>query len=138
MADVIQPLLATALQEGRTMLAPLRPLPTKTTGYRHRLRRAAKAMGVVIAVIGGAAACGGGPPSPGVASLGEGTGTIAGPASPNNSATYEQDEIAYAQCIRTHGDPSFPDPNSQGEFAHPPNSSSASKTCGHLLPNVTQ
>jgi hypothetical protein len=66
------------------------------------------------------AACGGG-------SAAGGPGT---PQSPYQQA------LAYAQCMRAHGDPGFPDPNSQGLFPHPagPQYQSASRTCGHLLP----
>jgi len=69
-----------------------------------------------------AAACGGGPP-PG-----------AGPG--NGQAPYQQ-ALAYARCIRAHGDPGFPDPTSQGLFPHPPGAQyqSATRACEHLLPS---
>jgi hypothetical protein len=39
--------------------------------------------------------------------------------------------------MRTHGDPGFPDPDSQGLFPHPAGVQyrSASMACGHLLPS---
>jgi hypothetical protein len=48
--------------------------------------------------------------------------------------------VAYAQCMRTHGEPNWPDPASDGNFAGNINTStarylSANGTCGHLLPN---
>jgi hypothetical protein len=57
--------------------------------------------------------------------------------------------LAYAECMRSHGVPSFPDPNAQGGFAIQggPGSSlnpgsatfqAADKTCRHLLPNDGQ
>jgi hypothetical protein len=56
-----------------------------------------------------------------------------------------QKALAYAQCMRGHGQPQFPDPNSQGNFLLPastqgsPNSAafvSANKACQHLLPKT--
>ncbi len=75
-----------------------------------------------------AAACGGsGRPS--------GSPTAAGPAA-------YQGALAYAQCMRSHGEPGFPDPGSKGLFAnlgpvdmHSLQYRSASKACGHLLPS---
>ncbi len=48
--------------------------------------------------------------------------------------------VAYAQCMRTHGEPNWPDPASNGNFADTINTStaqylSANGACGHLLPN---
>jgi hypothetical protein len=73
-----------------------------------------------------AAACGGG-----------GTSSTAG------GSTYYQKAVAYAQCMRSHGLPSFPDPDSQGQF--PPVQEgrngvsqqavqSAQNSCRHLQP----
>ena len=63
-----------------------------------------------------------------------GTPTGAGPA---NGQTPYQQALAYARCMRAHGDPGFPDPNSQGLFPHPagPQYQSATSTCAHLLPS---
>jgi hypothetical protein len=54
-------------------------------------------------------------------------------------APYQQ-ALAYAQCMRSHGEASFPDPTSEGVFngigntdPNSPQYLSASKTCGHLL-----
>jgi hypothetical protein len=68
-----------------------------------------------------AAACGSGPP--------------AGPG-PGSGQTPYQQALAYARCMRAHGDPGFPDPSSQGLFPHPAGAQyqSASNACGHLLP----
>ena len=68
-----------------------------------------------------AAACGGGQP---------------GAGSPGALTPYQQ-AVAYAHCMRTHGDPGFPDPNSQGLFPHPAGTryQSATSACGHLLPS---
>jgi hypothetical protein len=43
-----------------------------------------------------------------------GSGSTAGGGSSTSSAY--QKALTYAQCIRAHGIPDFPDPNSQGEF----------------------
>ena len=56
-------------------------------------------------------------------------------------ASYSQ-ELAFANCMRGHGEPSFPDPNSDGVFSLngiDPNSSQyrqAQTACQHLLPKV--
>lgn len=58
-----------------------------------------------------------------------------GASAPASQTPYQQ-AVAYAQCMRSHGDPGFPDPNSQGLFPHPagPQYQSATSTCDHLLP----
>jgi hypothetical protein len=57
-------------------------------------------------------------------------------------STNYQKAVAYAQCMRAHGAPRWPDPNSQGVFIstlanradfHAP--ASANRACQHLLPN---
>jgi hypothetical protein len=85
-------------------------------GRRRRVRLAPPviACGVAVAV----AACGAGPPAGGA----------------SGGSPYQQ-ALAYARCMRGHGDPGFPDPNSRGLFPHPagPQYGSATRTCGHLL-----
>ena len=94
------------------------------SGGRNRRRRAG--VGILATALAGiavlAAACGGGPP----AGAGSGTG----------QTPYLQ-ALAYARCMRAHGDPGFPDPDSQGLFPDPagPQYQSASRACGHLLPS---
>lgn len=103
-----------------------------TGGGRGRQRRA----GVLAAAAAGiallAAACGGG---------GSSTGASAAGSTPYQKA------VAYAQCIRSHGQPGWPDPNSQGNFLitgsnhvdpHSPRFASANKACERLLPNGGQ
>jgi hypothetical protein len=52
--------------------------------------------------------------------------------------------LAYAQCMRSHGVPNFPDPNGQGEIQgngiNPasPSFQAADKDCRHILPNGGQ
>jgi hypothetical protein len=74
-----------------------------------------------------AAACGGG-----------GSSAAAG-------TTAYQKAVAYAQCMRSHGAPNWPDPNSKGMFIQSPANradfqapASADKACRHLLPNGGQ
>jgi hypothetical protein len=66
-----------------------------------------------------------------------GSGSTTGPS------TAYQKALAYAQCIRAHGAPDYPDPNSQGQFVIPNGSSNSSfvhvsaaalKACQSLLP----
>jgi hypothetical protein len=79
----------------------------------------------------------------GAALLGAACGSSSSPALAGQTAY--QEALAYAQCMRVHGEPQFPDPNSQGNFLLPastggtPNSAafvSANKACQHLLPKT--
>lgn len=58
-------------------------------------------------------------------------------AGPGRGQTPYQQALAYAACMRAHGDPGFPDPSSQGLFPHPagPQYRAATTACGHLLPS---
>jgi hypothetical protein len=61
---------------------------------------------------------------------------------PAQSAQKIADEVKWAQCMRSHGLPSFPDPNSQGEFdsskfnESTPTFKSASNACQSLMNRV--
>jgi hypothetical protein len=61
---------------------------------------------------------------------------------PTQSATKIAAEVEWAQCMRTHGLPSFPDPNSQGAFdsskfdENTPAFQSASDACQSLMKNL--
>lgn len=64
--------------------------------------------------------------------------------SPSATGSANSKALAYARCVRSHGVPSFPDPNSAGEFnkttvarlaASNSQYQTASQTCSHLLPN---
>jgi hypothetical protein len=76
-----------------------------------------------------AAACGGGSPT--------------ASATPGSQAYY-QDAVAYAQCMRSHGEPGFPDPQPNGDLLidgqkdHLNGSlmNSANRACQHLLPKT--
>ena len=95
-----------------------------TRGSGGRLRRAGALAGITLLL----AACGGGRSS-----------TAAG-------LTNYQKALAFSECMRSHGLPDYPDPNSQGgilisngsETGTPQQFASASKACDHLLPNGGQ
>jgi hypothetical protein len=91
-----------------------------------------------------AAGCGSGSSSPSVASITTATTsttttTSAGTTSPQAGA------VAYAECVRSHGVPGWPDPTSDGHFdkaklrllGNGPRLRSATLACGHLLPPET-
>jgi hypothetical protein len=79
-----------------------------------------------------AAACSGSPPP-------------TGPGGSTNAAgSANSQALAYARCVRSHGVPNFPDPNSAGEFgkttlqqlaASNSQFQTATQACGHLLPS---
>jgi hypothetical protein len=94
----------------------------------NRLRRAA-VFALAAGIAGLVAACGGGP------------ATTAGPVGGADFRT----ALAYAACMRAHGAPNWPDPNSAGQFLKTrANRASfaapapAYRTCQHLLPNGGQ
>jgi hypothetical protein len=84
-----------------------------------------------------AAGCGGDGGSPGVASVD--SSTTASEASTQNGP------VAFSRCMRAHGLPGFPDPESSGEIpkpqvvaaakANPSKFTTAQAGCNHLLPN---
>ena len=68
-----------------------------------------------------------------------------GTSADSSTSTAYQKALAYAQCIRAHGVPDYPDPNSQGQFvipngaSAPPSvspavASAANEACQKLLP----
>jgi hypothetical protein len=80
------------------------------------------------------------------AACGGGSGTAAGSsASPSATSTYAK-EVAYAQCMRSHGVPNFPDPDSNGQFdingnsinLHSAQVQSAQNACKSLSPLLGQ
>jgi hypothetical protein len=60
--------------------------------------------------------CSGGSSAPGVASLGSST-----KATTSSSKGSSANPLVYAACMRSHGEPDFPDPDSSGGFAMPSN-----------------
>ncbi len=69
-------------------------------------------------------------------------GSGAGGSAAAGTTDYQK-ELAFSQCMRAHGEPGFPDPQSNGDLlinAKKDNlngalMNSASKACQHLLPN---
>jgi hypothetical protein len=122
--------------------------------------RARSALGLIAVLAGvgfGLSACGGESPSPGVASAGPTTTTTQARSlaagNRNNTTSKYRAELAYVDCMRSNGVPSFPDPTADGtlnvDFATggkggTPGSSglnrnsaqyiSADSTCRRLLP----
>lgn len=104
---------------------------------------------LLVAIPLGAAACGGGSTGSHVAQLGS-TTTQPGAASssPNaggsrSSYSPTSQPLAFSHCMRSHGVPNFPDPNSSGVWpksqvelaAGNPRFQTATQGCGHLLPD---
>ncbi len=98
--------------------------------------RRALAVVAVAAAAPLAVACGGSASSAG-GSSGPGAGTASAPPA------YLAQVLAYSRCMRTHGIPGFPDPDSTGHFNKAtlrglPISAArlraANNACGHLLP----
>jgi hypothetical protein len=111
---------------------------TAPPGTEHRrtgIRQASLLAGLV-AVTLGVVACGSRSPNPPVAHLGSSAPAASGSSSaghPHKSA------VAYAQCIRSHGVPNWPDPDEHGHFNAKPDLASpqlraALKACKDLLP----
>jgi hypothetical protein len=120
---------------------------------RRRFPRAAVTAGVVLAVGIAVVGCGGGSSSSRVAHLSTSTsGGLAesgGSSPPESNTSIQQKMVAYAQCMRTHGVPNFPDPTSAGAiskeaaisaFKEVSNSQveTAQTACQHLQPNGGQ
>ena len=108
-----------------------------------RLRR----LGLVVATLVGvgalAAACGGGSPASGVATVGK-TTTLPSTAPSGSSASLENSLLAYVTCMRTHGEPNMPDLTidggdhisvaaGSGFDPNTPQYIAANKACEHLL-----
>jgi hypothetical protein len=126
----------------------------KERAAKARHRRFALAGTVALALMMSgllASACGGGSSS-GVASAGPTTTTAQaasqGASDASNAKSYG-DAVLFAQCMRSHGVPNFPDPVSASVtgyvFKFPtglnpssPHFASANEACRHLLPNGGQ
>jgi hypothetical protein len=110
-----------------------RPRPARTT--------AAIIATAVLALL--AAACGGSPGSH-VAQLGS---TTTKRSTSSSAAAQQNGMLAFSRCIRSHGVPNFPDPNSSGVLPKSqvaqltvsnPQFPAAHRACEHLLPNGGQ
>jgi hypothetical protein len=121
--------LASASHEDDTM--------NETAGGRRRWCRARPRWTGVLAVTAGlvllTAACGGS------------RGAVSSPSASTTSASVTS-RLAYVQCVRARGVPTYPDPQSNGQeppgtkqlFVNNPRFRTASDACRHLLPNGGQ
>jgi hypothetical protein len=122
-----------------------------TAGGRSRPERIAFRGLALVAVVGLsmlAAACGGGSTGAKVAQVGTTSSTK---GSGSSSASRAGNPTAYSACMRSHGVPNFPDPDSKGRIkitsgvsangqktgvdVHSPQFDRARKACDNLLPN---
>jgi hypothetical protein len=90
-----------------------------TPNTHHRLRRRPQlAAGMLVVALAGvallAATCSGGSPGSAVAHLGSTATTTTASGSGSTGSGKSGGLLAYSQCMRSHGLPDFPDPNSQG------------------------
>ena len=75
----------------------------------------------------------------GITLLATACGSSASSPAATGSRTY-QEAVAYAQCVRSHGEPNWPDPTSAGAFStsqvniNSPQYLSAQHACQNLLP----
>ena len=106
-------------------------------GRRGRLWRVGPAAAGLAAVAVLAGACSASPASPGVASA----PSTSASASPSASSS-QAGPLAFAACMRSHGVPNFPDPNSNGGTeitpsmginTHSPSFINARNTCARLI-----
>jgi hypothetical protein len=112
--------------------------PTHVAGGRRHPRHSdlrSLFAGIVAAgVVFLAAGCGG--PSP----TGRGNRPAGGGSTGSGSQT---SSLAFSRCVRSHGVPTFPDPNGRGVWpksqvvsaAGSPRYAAAARACGHLLPD---
>lgn len=110
-----------------------------TTARRRRvhLRRAAPIAAVFVGLAIFLAACGGGS-DPGSSSSSSSSSPSASGSS-GSSGSSQTGAVAFAQCVRSHGVPDFPDPQNghfliSGSDQNNPNFQSATQACQHLLP----
>lgn len=150
----LQPLLSynvtmkrSAKQRRDKSSAPTRKAPNSSRTCA-RLCRAGLVAVVLVGIGVLATACGGGPSSPGIASVGKATTTIGSTAAQGGSgASLENALLGYTNCMRTHGEPNMPEPTANGSGVHisaavgaggfdpnTPQFAAASKACEHLLP----
>jgi hypothetical protein len=128
-----------------------RPVPPAGLGRRQRRRYVLPVAAALFGLAFGAAACSSDPSTPGVAGAGTTATTSASTSNqskPTLTPAQRAAELAFSQCMRSHGVPNFPDPNSQGALliqggpgsSLDPNSpafQSAQKACQSKQPKPT-
>ena len=111
-------------------------MQTRSTSWACRTRAGLLAA-MMLAVVMLAAACHSGSPGADATS----PAPPAGGSGQGGGASQVAAAQAFASCMRSHGVPSFPDPDSSGRFLLPgsvqnaPRFTSAAQACQHLLPN---
>jgi hypothetical protein len=116
------------------------------TGRRQAWRRGCGLLCAALAGAMGMAACGSGPSSLKVASVGPTTtepSSSGSTGSSRSSSSSTDQALAFSRCVRWHGVPGFPDPNSSGvwpkdqvtQAASNARYPAATKACGYLLPD---
>ncbi len=113
------------------------------TDHPHERRRKLRLAGTLAALLVGLAvilaACGGGS-DPGTSkSTAPSTSASSSGGSSGSSSSSQSGAVAFAQCVRSHGVPDFPDPQNghfliSGSDQNNPNLQSAVQACQHLLP----
>jgi hypothetical protein len=109
----------------------------QTTDHRPRRRPRGVAGALVVALAGVAllaAACGGGSPGALVAHTGATTSSTAASGNGSTGSGRSGGLLAYSKCMRAHGLPNFPDPNSQGVIEGQ-SSSASGGSANELNPN---
>jgi len=120
------------------MHTPLTPPVPRFIRGRARSYRPLLPAAMIACLVVVAAGCGGGSAASRVAHLGKSTApTSTGAAAVTGSPSPE----AYAKCMRSHGVPTFPDPNSKGQVSsssianlNSPQYRKAQEVCRPLLP----
>jgi hypothetical protein len=91
---------------------------SQTTDHRPRRRSRLGAAGLLLVALAAVAilatACRGSSAGAGLASIGSTTPTTTASGNASTGSTKSGGLLAYSQCMRAHGLPDFPDPNSQG------------------------
>ncbi len=128
------------------------PFPPAPGVWRSPLRHLALPVAALLGVVLLLAGCGGSSSSPGVAQVGTTSSTSPSggsgggtPESNETSAANQQKMVKFAQCMRTHGEPEFPEPTEghivfHGQNGHGPNPESAQfqaaeKACSKYAPS---
>lgn len=114
----------------------------RPAGARCRIWKAMPLAAVLAAAAIALAACGGGASDPSTHS-GSSTVPASGSAGSSQSGSTSGTD-AFSACMRSHGVPNFPDPNSKGQFTYSPGSGidptspqfqSAEKACESVAPS---
>jgi hypothetical protein len=106
--------------DDKTFIPP-RPVPPAVLDRRRRRRVLLPVAAALLATALAAAACSSGPSTPGVAGSGAGStsttaASTANQGMPSLTPAQRAAQLAYSECMRSHGVSNFPDPDSQGRI----------------------